>query len=120
MLDLAEELTRQDLAVLLDRAMGYLPVATRKALELHYLAEMPQREVALQLGMTINALEVKLHRARRQLRQVLHSELRVEAESFGLTLENETAAQGWRETSLWCFVCGRRRLQVIFEPQPGD
>src|SRR5215467_4572759 len=53
MLDLAEELNRQDLAVLLDRAMGYLPVSTRKALELHYLAEMPQREVALRLGMTI-------------------------------------------------------------------
>jgi RNA polymerase sigma factor (sigma-70 family) len=120
-LDLAEELNRQDLATLLDRAMEHLPAATRKALEMHYIAEMPQREVALQLGMTINALEVKLHRARRQLRQILHSELRVDIEAFGLTLDNDTVTQGWRETSIWCCICGRRRLQGIFEPQPaGD
>ncbi len=118
-LDLAEELNHQDLAVLLDRAMDYLPAPTRKALEMHYLAEMPQREVALQLGMTINALEVKLHRARRQLRQVLNSELRTDAEAFGVALDNETVSQRWRETSLWCFICGRRRLQGLFEPQRG-
>ncbi len=118
--DLAEELNRQDLALLLDRAMEHLPTTTRKALEMHYLAEMPQREVALQLGMTINALEVKLHRARRQLRQVLTSELRTEAESFGVTLDNETVVQGWHETRVWCFICGRRRLQGLFEPLLGS
>lgn len=118
-LDLAEELTRQDLAALLDRAMDHLPAPARKALELHYLADLPQREVARQLGLTINALEVKLHRARRQLRQVLTCELRAEAESLGLMLDHETTAQEWRETSVWCFICGRRRLQGIFELQPG-
>ena len=118
-LDLAEELHHQDLAVLLDRAMDHLPATTRKALEMHYLAEMPQREVALQLGITINALEVKLHRARRQLRQVLNSELRTDATSFGVALDNETVSQGWRETSIWCFICGHRRLQGLFEPQLG-
>lgn len=115
MLDLAEELNRQDLAVLLDRAMGYLPVSTRKALELHYLAEMPQREVALRLGMTINALEVKLHRARRQLREILNGPLRTDAASFGLALEQEVE-QGWRESRIWCPCCGRQRLQGIFVP----
>jgi len=121
MLDLAEELTRQDLAVLLDRAMGYLPVATRKALELHYLAEMPQREVALHLGMTINALEVKLHRARRQLREILNGPLRTDAASFGLALSPEVEP-GWRESRLWCPCCGRQRLQGIFVPasEEGD
>ncbi len=118
MLDLAEELNRQDLAVLLDRAMGYLPVSTRKALELHYLAEMPQREVALHLGMTINALEVKLHRARRQLREILNGPLRTDAASFGLALSQEVA-QGWRESRVWCPCCGRQRLQGIFVPTPG-
>ena len=117
--DLAEELNRQDLAVLLDRAMDHLPATARQALEMHYLADMPQREVALHLGMTINALEVKLHRARRQLRQVLQSELRADAESFGLMLDHEMTVQRWRETSIWCFLCGRRRLQGLFEPQQG-
>ena len=118
MLDLAEDLNRQDLAVLLDRAMGYLPVSTRKALELHYLAEMPQREVALRLGMTINALEVKLHRARRQLREILSGPLRSDTASFGLALSPEVEP-GWRESRLWCPCCGRKLLQGIFVPTPG-
>lgn len=117
-LDLAEELNRQDLAVLLDRAMGHLPATTRKVLEMHYITEVPQREMALRLGITINTLEVKLHRARRQLRQVLNGELRADAESFGLTLD-KVVVQGWRETSLWCLICGRQRLQGIFEPCSG-
>jgi RNA polymerase sigma-70 factor (ECF subfamily) len=117
--DLTEELNRHDLALLLDRAMNYLPATTRKALEMHYLADLPQREVALQLGMTINALEVKLHRARRQLRQVLQHELRADAESFGLLHHDEVENQGWRDTSIWCCICGRQRLQGLFEPQPG-
>lgn len=117
--DLTEELNRHDLAILLDRAMNYLPPGGRKALEMHYLADLPQREVALQLGMTINALEVRLHRARRQLRQVLQHELRADAASFGLLHADEMAAQGWRYTSIWCFICGRQRLQGLFEPQPG-
>lgn len=120
-LDLAEELNRQDLSMLLDRAMSHLPAPARKTLEMHYLAEISQREVALQLGMTMNAVEVRLHRARRQLRHVLNGELRTDAEALGLSLDNESAAQGWRETSVWCCICGRRRLQGLFESQPeGD
>ncbi len=114
-IDPAEELSHQDLATLLDRAMGYLPATTRKALELHYLAEMPQNETALQLGLTINALEVRLHRARRQLQQVLSNELRDDAESFGMMIDKETA-QGWRKTGFWCLMCGKHQMQGIFEP----
>jgi len=118
-IDLAEELSRHDLAVLLDRAMGYLPATGRKAVEMHYLADLPQREVASQLGMTINTLEVKLHRARRQLRQVLQHEMRADAESFGLLHDDEMAQQGWRDTRIWCWICGQRHLQGRFEPHPG-
>lgn len=117
-IDPAEELSRQDLAILLDRAMGYLPSTTRKALELHYLAEIPQNETALQLGLTINALEVRLHRARRQLRQVLSNELRDDAESFGMALDKDMA-QGWRNTGIWCFTCGQHRMSGTFEPSPN-
>jgi RNA polymerase sigma-70 factor (ECF subfamily) len=116
-LDFDEELSRQDLAVLLDRAMGHLPQGTREALELHYVADLPQREIAQRLGVGINALEVKLHRARRQLRQVLSGELRAEAESFGLAVDAEKL-EGWRETGIWCFVCGSQRMIGRFEPLP--
>jgi RNA polymerase sigma-70 factor (ECF subfamily) len=116
--DPAEELTHQDLANLLDRAMSYLPKSTREAIELYYLVELPQSEAALRLGLTINALEVRLHRARQQLRQVLSGELRSDAEEFGLTLDQEVAL-GWRETREWCNLCGQLRLRGLFEPQPG-
>src|SRR5712692_1706481 len=49
-LDPVEELSRQDLAVLLDRALGYLPQDTRALVELHYLAELPQDETAARIG----------------------------------------------------------------------
>ncbi len=114
-IDPAEELSRQDLATLLDRAMGYLPSTTRKALELHYLAEMPQNETALQLGLTINALEVRLHRARRQLRQVLSNELRNDAEAFGMVVDRD-AAQGWHSTRIWCMFCGHSYLRGLLIP----
>ncbi len=116
-LDLAEELCRQDLESLLDRALGHLPQSARQALILHYLEEVPQREAALRLGLTISALEARLHRARRQLRQVLSSDLRAEAEAFGLMLD-PALAEGWRESREWCMFCGSHRLYGTFEPMP--
>jgi len=117
-IDPAEELSRQDLAILLDRAMEYLSPDARKLLEMCYLAEIPQREAALQLGLTIGALELRLHRARKQLRQVLNGELRADAESFGLALD-PMQVQGWRETRQWCWLCGKYRMIGIFETQPN-
>ena len=116
--DPAEELSHQDLTILLDRALGYLPAETRKLIEMCYLAELPQREVALRLGLTIQVLEARLHRARRQLRQVLSSELHSEAQAFGLAIDNDVA-EGWRESREWCWFCAQHRLLGRFEPMPG-
>ena len=117
-LDPIEALSRKDLTVLLNRALTALPGTSRDVVELYYLSELPQRDAAMRLGLSISALEGRLHRARRQLRQLLSGPLRAEAESLGLMLDNESAI-GWRETRLWCTVCGRRRLQGTFEPWPG-
>jgi RNA polymerase sigma-70 factor (ECF subfamily) len=117
-IDPAEELSRQDLATLLDRAMEHLSHDTRKLLEMCYLAEIPQREAALQMGLTIGALELRLHRARKQLRQVLVGELRADAESFGLALD-PMQVQGWRETRQWCWLCGKHRMIGLFETLPN-
>lgn len=112
--DPLEELSRQELSSLLDRALGSLPKSTREAIELCYLADLPQREAALRLGITINALDVRLHRAQRQLRQVLNGALRADAEAFGIALEQDEA-MGWRETREWCNLCGRHHLHGCFE-----
>ncbi len=112
------ELERQDMQVLLDHALGHLSESSRELIELCYLAEMPQREVAQRLDMSLGALELKLHRARRQLYQILHGELREDAQAFGLLL-NGDEAMGWQETRLWCWTCGKQRMRATFELQPS-
>lgn len=116
-LDLDEALDAEDRARLLDRALGHLPVSTRGAVEACYLADLPTGEAALRLGLSVNALEVRLHRARQQLRQLLNGPLREEAASLGLRLSSEES-EGWRETREWCLLCGARRLRGVLEPQP--
>jgi RNA polymerase sigma factor (sigma-70 family) len=115
--DPLEALSRQELAQLLDRALGTLSADAREALELCYLLEAPQREVAAQLGLSRSALEARLHRARQQVRRMLNGALREDAEALGLVLDQESAG-GWRDTRLWCTLCGRRRLMGLFLPQP--
>jgi RNA polymerase sigma-70 factor (ECF subfamily) len=117
-IDPAEELSQRDLATLLDHAMEYLSPDARKLLAMCYLAEIPQREAALQLGLTIGALELRLHRARKQLRQVLNGALHADAESFGLALD-PVQVQGWRETRQWCWLCGKHRMIGLFETLPN-
>ena len=111
--DPLEELCRQDLELLLDRALGTLPQATRQVVEMCHLLELPRSEVAERLHLTSGALETRLHRARRQLRQVLSGPLHSEAEAFGLALD-DAVAEGWRDTRLWCPLCARHRLQGCF------
>lgn len=113
--DPAEELARLDMAILLDRTLGYLAPVSRRLVERHYLAEVPQRELAAQLGLTLSALETRLHRARAEMLRVLSNELRTEALDFGLVLA-PADAEGWRATRLHCLVCGRGIVQGVFEP----
>jgi RNA polymerase sigma factor (sigma-70 family) len=114
--DPLEALSRQDVATLLDRALGTLSRDAQQIVELCYLLQLPQREVAARLGISVSALEARLHRARHQLRQVLNGPLRADAEALDLSLDQEYA-HGWRETRLWCALCGKHRLMGMFLPQ---
>ena len=116
-LDPLEALSREELAGLVDRALGALSAHARQVLELCYLMDLPQREVAAQLGLSISALEARLHRARQQVRQMLSGPLHEDAEALGLALDQDSA-DGWRETRVWCALCGRQRLMGVFLPQP--
>lgn len=115
--DPVEELNRQDLCTLLDRALSYLSDDAQQLVELCYLTELPQREAALRLGLTVNVLEARLHRARKRLRQVLNTDLRMEALAFGLALDEE-ATDSWRPSREWCWYCGLYHLQGTFETLP--
>lgn len=116
--DPGEALERQDRQILLERALSHLSAGARELIELCYLAELPQREVAERLDMSLGALELRLHRARRHLRQVLSGALRADAEAFGLVVSPDEA-MGWRETRQWCWLCGKHRLRGTFARRPS-
>jgi RNA polymerase sigma-70 factor (ECF subfamily) len=112
--DLTELVERKELALLLDHAMRYLPAETRQALVAKYIEEAPLAEVAARMGMSESALAARLHRGKVALRRVLATELRDEAASYGLTPAED---DGWRETRIWCPVCGARRFVGRLTPE---
>lgn len=116
-LDIVEALSQEDLAILLDRAISTLPPTTRQIVEMCYLREVPQREAAARLGLTLSALEARLHRARLQLRQLLNGPLHTDATDLGLRFPQDDSV-AWSETRLWCSICGQHRLVGRFKPQP--
>jgi RNA polymerase sigma factor (sigma-70 family) len=117
--DPVEELSRQDLARLLDRALGSLPAATRQLVELSYLVELPRDEVAARLQLSAGALDTRLHRARRHLRRILTGPLREEVDGYGLRIDVLPDEQ-WQPTRLWCPQCAQRRLDGCFITIPSQ
>jgi RNA polymerase sigma factor (sigma-70 family) len=115
--DPMDALEQADRSVLIDRLLAALPARTRALVELCYLAEWPQREAAIALGVSLPALEARLHRARREMRRLLETSFRREAEAFGLHLQADPAV-GWRDTREWCRRCGTVRLRGVFEDLP--
>jgi RNA polymerase sigma factor (sigma-70 family) len=115
--DLELELERSELAELLDRALALLPASTRDVLIHRYVDGLPHAEIGARLGVSTDAVSMRLSRGKFVLRRLLGSELRDEAAAHGLL---GAPAGAWRETRVWCTQCGRRRLQLRREPPPGD
>jgi RNA polymerase sigma-70 factor (ECF subfamily) len=57
--------------LILDRALGLLPVPTRDVLVQHYIDERPHGEIAVGLGVSDGAVAVRIHRGKVALRQAL-------------------------------------------------
>lgn len=85
------ELGRDDLADLLDGALALLPRSSREALLQRYVHGRPVAEIASGLGISGEALSMRLARGKLALRRALD--------------EDE-----WRRTSIWCVHCGRHAL----------
>ena len=115
-LDVAGELERDELAQLLDRALGLVPGETRDVLVDRYVHELPHAQIGERLGLSEDAVSMRLSRGKTVLRQVLASELTEEAAAYGLV---DAPDGGWRETRVWCSECGRRKLLVRRDPPPG-
>jgi RNA polymerase sigma factor (sigma-70 family) len=98
--DLDEELERTELLELLDRALALLPPDTRDALVQRYVEDAPHGEIAARLGVSEDAVSMRLSRGKTVLRRLLAAEL--------------DRGQGgeWHETRVWCGQCGRRKLAM--------
>ena len=104
--DLEVELERAELAELLDRALALLPAETREVLIERYVHDSPHAAIGEHLGLSEDAVSMRLSRGKTVLRRLLAAELAEEAAAFGLV----DADAAWRETRVWCSECGRRRL----------
>lgn len=104
--DLEVALDRDELALLLDRALALLPPNTRDILVHKFVADQPYAVIAEELGLSENAVAVRIHRGKLALQKLLQSDLRTEAENFGLVQADDT----WRTTRIWCTQCGQQRL----------
>ena len=111
--DFEVALEREELAELLDRALGQLPAGTRTTLIEKYIYERPQSEIARRLGVSEGAVELRLHRGKLALRRLLTTSLSQEAAEYGIGTRTEAQ---WNETHIWCPLCGRRRLRARLAP----
>jgi RNA polymerase sigma-70 factor (ECF subfamily) len=104
--DLDADLERAELVELLDSALSLLSPEAREVLVQRYVDDAPHAEIAERLGLSEDAVSMRLTRGKALLRRLLAPDL------------GETE-DGWRETRVWCSECGQRKLLTLREPPPG-
>jgi RNA polymerase sigma factor (sigma-70 family) len=114
--DVEVELERHELAELLYRALELLPATTRQVLVERYLHDSPHAEIAARLGLSADAVSMRLTRGKLLLRRALTADLREEAMAYGFF---DLATDCWQQTRIWCPQCGRHRLMARFPQPPG-
>jgi RNA polymerase sigma-70 factor (ECF subfamily) len=115
--DIEHGLERAELAALLDRALVFLPPATRAVLVERYVRESPLAEIAARLDLSEAVVAKRLERGKLHLRRILTTDLAHEALLYDLLPTD--AAIGWQETHVWCSRCGRFRLLIRHAQPPG-
>jgi RNA polymerase sigma factor (sigma-70 family) len=69
-----ERLTRDETIRRVRQAIADLPAAEQAAIVLVYLEGLSHKEVAMELGVQLSAVKVRVHRGRRRLQRVLQAE----------------------------------------------
>jgi RNA polymerase sigma factor (sigma-70 family) len=88
-----QQFEREDVIALLDE----LPAETREALVLRYVHGASRAEVGERLGISDDAVSMRLTRGKQALRRLLEPD-------------------GWVETRIWCVDCGAHRLVMRRTP----
>jgi RNA polymerase sigma factor (sigma-70 family) len=109
-------LEQGELTEALDKALGLLSAPTRELLVGRYIDDAPISDLAGRLGITENAVTVRLHRGRLLLQNALLTRFPETAIAYGLATPEDTL---WQETRIWCVNCGMRRLMGQL-PEHGE
>jgi RNA polymerase sigma factor (sigma-70 family) len=102
-------LEKEELAELVERALGLLPVDTRAALVARYIDGLGAGEIAHRLETSPDAVSMRLARGRARLRALLETDLgddplaQVWITRYGVA---------WRPTRIICAGCGRSSLSM--------
>lgn len=104
--DIDTELEQQEIITLLHDVLDELPADTRRILLMKYIDELPQPEMAGQLGIHEKALEGRLHRGKQKLRKHLITHKPDSAISLGVVSEPGV----WQQTDIWCVTCGNQTM----------
>jgi len=111
-----DALERRELVDLLQRALALLPPRTRTALVARYVFNTPHARIAERLGVSEDAVAMRLARGKQQLRQILTTDFAAAATAYGLV---DGAMGSWSATHIWCPRCGAARLLALLPPAPA-
>lgn len=114
--ELADVLEQEELVDLLQRALSLLPAETRDALVARYVDERGPAEIGAQLGLTPEAVSMRLTRGRARLRDLLETELGDEPLAQVWVGRHGAA---WRATRLSCTLCGRSGTSMRRDARAG-
>jgi RNA polymerase sigma-70 factor (ECF subfamily) len=108
------ELDRRELAEVLDSVLELLPALTREALVRRFVNGSSHVEIAERLGVSPDAVSMRISRGRLILRRALASGQAELLAGMGLSAE----ASGWRRTRLSCPICGQTAVDMRAEGSP--
>ncbi|GAB4451862.1 MAG: hypothetical protein OHK0029_01800 [Armatimonadaceae bacterium] len=103
---------------LVEKALAHIKPGMQALLVARYVQDLPLSEIAAQWKLTENAATVRVHRSREALRRSLETDLRELAAAHGILPGD--AADGWRETPIYCCLCGTNRLIGRFVISEGS
>jgi RNA polymerase sigma factor (sigma-70 family) len=103
-----ELLERAEVVQFLRSALAQLPAATRSALIAKYLLDYSHEEIAFQLGVSANAVTMRLQRGRRALQRIVQEQM-----------SDDGADAAPQPTQIWCPYCGHQRLLLQIDAMNG-
>ena len=102
------ELDRRELADVLDSALQLLPGVTREAVVRRFVDGSTHREIAARLGISADAVSMRISRGRLILQRALESRETELLSAMGLSSD----VGSWRRTRLCCPICGKSAVDM--------